>query len=187
MPYYPAVVDPYARYGWGAPDHGLLAQNFPAEMATSGIVMPTAGQVRVVRIRLPVTSSVTNIIMNVTTVGNTLTTGQCFAGLYTSAGVKIAVTADQAVPWVSTGIKTAALAAGPFTCVAADYYVAFWFNGTTGPSFASLPSPAAVLANLGRATPNLFWGSADTGITTTSPDPLGAQTVSGNAYWVGLS
>lgn len=186
MPYYPAFVDTYAREKWSAPDRGLLAQNMPVESALTGIIMPTAGQVRVIRVRLPKTSSVTNIVMYCSTAGNTLTSGQCFAGLYTGAGVKIGITATQHTAWASAGLQTMAIVGGPYACVAGEYSVAFWYNGTTAPTFFGVSGTAAAL-NVGRSSPSFFYASADTSITTTAPDPLGAQSTSGAAWWVGLS
>jgi len=126
--------------------------------------------------------------MVVTTAGNTLTSGQCFASLFSPAKALLGSTADQSTPWVSTGIKTMAIAGGAQNLPAGDYYVGFWYNGTTGPTFLrTAPVAGASSLNSGLATPNLLWGTADTGLTTTAPNPMGAQTAAGNPWWVALS
>lgn len=187
MPLYRGFPDPVTRYGWNASDRGLLASNGPVEMFTQNAVPGTAGRLEGARVRLPVAAPVTNIVLSCQTVGNTLTSGQCFAALWTPAGVLVAQTADQAASWVSTGVKTMALAGGPFSLPAGIYYAAWWYNGTTSPAWLRGPSTGAPTLNLGVSAPNLFWFTADTGLTTTAPSTLGAQTTSASAWWVGLS
>ena len=186
MPLYPPVVDTYARYGWTAANRGFLAENYPVRLATGASVVATAGRVEITKIGLPVGASVTNIILAVTVAGNTLTAGQCFASLYTGAGVLIGTSADQAASWVSTGLKTIALASGPFACVAGNYYIAYWFNGTTGPTLARASGNGSVFHNAGFSSPNFLWATADTSITTTPPATLGAQTGSIVPTWAAL-
>lgn len=185
MPLYPGAL----RYTWDASDHGLLAATSPPHLCTGSTVMGTGGRIEFAKIRVPQPVSVTNIVMSLITAGATLTAGQCFAALYTGASALVGVTADQASAWGSGAPKnvTMALASGPFSLSAGNYYVAFWFNGTTGPTWARAGAIDASLVNIGTATPNLMFGSADTSITTTAPGTLGAQTVRSAAWWVGLS
>ena len=183
MPLFPNRFD----YGFNAGDRtGILAESFQAQTATGGTATATAGRLELVKLKLLFPASVTNIIMGVVTVGNTLTAGQCFAALYTGAGALVGVTADQAAAWVSTGVKTMALASGPFTMAAGYCYVGFWYNGTTAPAMLRAGD------QLGHSEcrdghPNLLHGSADTGLTTTAPATFGAQTVQGTMWWAALS
>ena len=179
-------LDPPA--GWTARTRGWLAENYPLILGDNQTALPTAGRLEVVRLTLPVAASITNVLVYAQAGGTSLTSGQNFAVLYSSAGARIGVTADQTTAWGSSGLKTMALAGGPFAGAAADYYVAFWFNGTTGPAFVrkSVSSGANQL-NAGFSAPNLLWASADTGLTTTSPATMGTQTAQALAWWVGLS
>ena len=174
------------RYVFDPTDHNLLAWSMPPTNIGGGTVMPTAGLLTFVRIRVPKPITVTNIVMHVSTAGGTLTSGQCFAALY--AGVSlVGQTADQAVAWASTGLKTMALAGGPYSLTIGNHYVAFWFNGTTGPAFPRDSGFSAISANVGLSTPNFKCGTADTSITTTAPPTMGAQTSTGSHWSVALS
>lgn len=162
---------------------GWIAETIPINTAVSGTVAPTAGLLNVVRITLPRACSVTNIIMSVSTQGTALTSGQNFVALYTGAGVKVGVSADQTAAWGTTGLKTAALASGPFSMPAGNAYIGWWSNaGTTLVSMHRGVSLAAATLNSGFASPNLPVCSADGSLTTTAPDPLSAQTAAG-VYW----
>ena len=187
MPLYPPFVDLYSRYQIGTPDYGIQAASFAPVMAQGAFTFPTAGRVEFVKIRLPASASITNIVTMVVTAGGTLTAGQCFMALYTSAGALLGQTADQAAAWASTGIKIMAIAGGAQALPAGFYYVAGWFNGTTGPSPARATATATALTNYGLSTPNLVSGNADTAITTTAPATLGTQTGSSNYWWAALT
>lgn len=168
-------------------DRGFIAWNFPPHAATGSTPIPTAGTLYVHRIRRVPAGSITNINVVLAVAGSALTTGQCFATLFDSAGVPIGTTADQSVVWAgAAGLKTSALAGGPFTVAAGDYYVGLWFNGTTGPAlerYGALNS----MTNVGLSSPNLEFASSSTGLTTAPPDPFGAQSALALAYWIALS
>lgn len=181
------VFDPYARYTWQAPDRGILAESFPIGLATTQSAPSTAGRLEFAKIRLVNPASVTNILMYAQTGGSVLTSGQCFAVLYDGAGNRVGVSTDRAVAWASAGLQTMALVSGPFACAAGNYFVGFWYNGTTSPSWARSGGVAAAALNLGVSAPNFIVGNADTGLTTTSPATMGAQSSGGTWWWVGLS
>ena len=183
MPLYPNTQSYFLQ----VPEHGLLGASASPWNTSSSTIMGVAGRLELSRLRLPFPSSVTNIVMTVTTAGGTLTSGQCFAALYTGAGALVGVTATQHTAWESTGAKTMALASGPFACAAGLYYVGYWYNGTTAPTFRTAVTVTASHVNLGFSAPNLLAGTADTGLTTTAPATFGAQTSGGSAWWVGLS
>jgi hypothetical protein len=152
-------------------------------------VAPTvAGRLELVRLHLPVSTNVTNVCLGLGVVGSTLTSGQNFAGLWTAAGARVGVTADQASNWGSgTGIKAMALAGGPFSCASGDDYVGFWYNGTPSPSWLRWSGAGGAFFNAGLSAPNFRVCSADTGLTTTGPATLGAQTSASISWWAGLS
>lgn len=175
---------------WQSSDHGLLTWTCDPENVNSQTVLSTAGRFEFARLHLPAAQSVTNVLLYVGTAGSGLTAGQCFAALYTAAGVLVAQTADQASAWASTGTKTAALAGGPYQLPAGDYNVGAWFNGTTGPALGRSVGGGignAGFLNVGLATPNLRCGTSNTGLTTTAPGTMAPQTASTNPWWFALS
>lgn len=169
-------------------DHGFIAWSMQPLMAASSTVLATAGTMYIARVRrVPLGASVTNIVAFVTVGGSSLTSGQCFAALYTAGGVLVAATADQASAWASATVKTMALAGGPYTAAGGDYYVGLWFNGTTGPTLRTSANTSAATVNIGLSTPNLMTATANTGLTTSAPATLGAQTGSSIHMLVALS
>lgn len=187
----PLSTSPY-QYNFRPPDHNLLAWNYDGPSSTAGASVPlaTGGTLYVQKLKVPVASSVTNVVYYLTTLGTLLTSGQCFIALYQrAAGALIGVSADQSAVWATpgtTGLKTTALVGGPFVVQAGDIYVAFWYNGTTGPAFHRT-SGLSGLMNAGLGATVSRWGTADTGTTTTAPTTLGTIAASSTAYWMGLS
>jgi hypothetical protein len=167
-------------------DHGLLAWNYDPvyHSGSAGSLLGTAGTIYVMKLHVPA-CSVTNVIMYCTTAGNTLTSGQNFAGLY-QGGALIGATADQTTAWGSGGLKTMALASGPFTIAAGDAYIAAFSNGSTVPQFARTSNLSALI-NAGITATASNFGSADTGRTSTFPATLGTISAAGNAFWAALS
>ena len=171
---------------WTPSDQTLITWTFDPSAAISGATLSPAGTLHTFKMHNLMPASVTNIILEVSTAGSTLTSGQCFLALY-QAGALIGVTADQSTPWASTGLKTAALASGPFNITAGDVIVVAWYNGTTGPTFRG-GAGSAVCQNAGLATASLRFGKADTGKTTTAPSTLGTITANSNVpAWIALS
>lgn len=168
-------------------DHGMKAWSFDPAAITAGTA-PSDGVLQLCLVHLPVAASITNVCLHVTAQGTSLTTGNNIAALYTSAGVKVGVTADQTVAWATAGYKAMALAGGPFTCAAGDYYVGWWINGSaTDPSFARWGN--SVAANNGLAAPNFRFATADGSLTdaASAPAPFTTQTAASIGWWAGLS
>jgi hypothetical protein len=187
----PAWVSP-SSVTWGPADQGLIAWNYdgPAGPSSGSTALATAGTMYVMAVKLAQAASITNIVTVLIANGGTLTSGQCFAALYQGAGgALLGQTADQATAWGSGATKalTMAISGGPVAAAAGTLYVAFWFNGTTGPSFYRTNATAPIF-NIGLAATAARWGAANTGITTTAPGTLGTVNAGGiAAYWVGLS
>ena len=87
---------------WLPSDFGFISWAYDP-VAAAGNTVSTGGTVVVSRIHVPVACSVTNVIVAIATAGNTLTAGQCFAGLY-QGGAIIGTTADQHSAWTSNNI-----------------------------------------------------------------------------------
>lgn len=183
-----AVSHTHTPYDFTPPDLGWLAWSYDPVMAGNNATA-TAGTLYFQKLHLPASAVVTSVVLSVITAGITLTTGQCFAGLWRAdgTGALIAATADQSTNWQSIGLKTMALVGGPYSLAAGDYYVGYWTQGATQPSFGRSTN-AGVMLNGNLASPNLRMGTANTGLTTTAPNPMGAQTGTGSGPpWAALS
>ncbi|MFD8839869.1 CHAP domain-containing protein [Streptomyces griseofuscus] len=120
---------------FGPSDHGLLAWTMnPASCTTAGTTL-TAGVVYFVEVILRSAATISSVCAVIGTAGSGLTSGQCLAGLYTSSGTRVGVTADMSTTWNSAGDKTMALTSS-YSASAGKYYVALLFAGTTSPTFA---------------------------------------------------
>lgn len=169
-----------------ATDHSLVGYTFDPAGVQAGTVQPTAGLAQVARVRA-LSATVTNILLHATAGGSSLTAGQCFAALYTDAGVWMASTADQASSWAGGGLKTCTLTAPQTVTPYAWYRVLWWFNGTTGPTWSRGVNSSSAILNVGLSAPTLRYSTANSGLTTAAPGTIGTQTGGSTAWWVGLS
>lgn len=170
-------------------DRGWIAWNMPVQGANGAGIPGAAGILCLYRIRRVPATTITNIVTLCTAAGSVLTSGQCFAALYTAAGALVAQTVDQAAAWASNGVKTMALSSAQ-PVAAGDYYVGMWHNGTTGPTFLRWNNSTgnAVITNAGTAAPNLIAATTnDTGLTTLAPTNFGTQTANSQQIFVALS
>ena len=162
----------------------------PAFATQSSPPSGVAGRLQLARVRCPAPFAATAVRLYVATAGATLTAGQNLAGLYTAAGSLIAPTADLssgANSFLTADANSFALTGGPFNLPAGDYYVAWYYNGTTAPAFARAGSINGPLSNLGQSAPGLRFAIADTGLTTALPASFGSQSIASNCWWAGIS
>jgi len=174
-------------YDFRAADYGWITWSFDIAIPSSSSAPASSGTVQVIRLHVPVPSTVTNILLAISSGGSGLLGGQNLAGLY-QGGVLLGSTADQSAAWATSGMKTMAISGGPVAVAAGDVYVAFFANQTSGslPTFARASSSSWV--NGGRlANTNARFGIADTGRTTSLPSALGTISAVSIAYWAGLS
>lgn len=167
-------------------DHGFLTWSYDPALAAAGTIIGNGGTLYVVKLKLAQAATVTNIVMEVSTAGATLTAGQNFAALYSAAKALLAVTADQTTPWQSTGLKTMALAQAQ-AVPAGTVYACWWTVGSTLPTFTRGTALNAVQPNAGLSAANSRYSTADGSLTTTAPATIGTQTAASAAYWVALS
>ncbi len=167
-------------------DQGYQAWTYDVAGVQSFTVVPTAGLLEVIRIPIRRPTVVTSITLYLSVAGSVLTAGQCFVGLYNSAGALVGSTADQSTVWAANGVKTSALVGGPFTVTGPYCYVGIVFNGVTGPTIARSGVLIASAANAGMTGPTYRYSTADAGVTTTLPGTLGVQTSRGTMWWVAL-
>jgi len=169
-------------------DHNMVGWTFNPAMIQGGTILPTAGLLHVVRVKITSTV-ITNIVMHVSTAGATLTANRNLAAIFNSAGALLgagAVTADQSTAWSSTGLKTMPLSVAQAVS-GSSVYVGFYANGTTLPTFSRAGTALAGVSNVGLAAPNFKYATADTGLTTAMPANIGTQTAIATTWWVGLS
>jgi hypothetical protein len=184
-----ASVELASQAGWTAADNGWLTWNFDLSLCPATFNALTGGTIYLQRLNLRRACSVTNVIIFVGTAGGTLTTAQNFGGLYNSAGTLVAATADQTTNWGSTGLKTMALAAGPFALQAGYYYLALVSNGTTPIAPARVQNSSGPLVNAGIGTAATKRWALNATAQTSLP---GSLTLSSNtdgnlAIWSALS
>ena len=166
-------------------DHGLIAWSAAAAVVND-IGQPSSGAIRLIKITLKRAATISNIWLTITVAGATLTASQNFVGLYTSAGTRVALSADQSSNWTSTGVKSIALTAS-YSAAAGDYFVAILSNGTTIPTFSASSSgtnPSNV--NLTGATLR-FANGPSSQTTLPSSITMSSNTAAAAAYWVGVS
>jgi hypothetical protein len=148
----------------------------------------TSGTLYLVKITAQTAGPVTNIVLNLGTVGATLTSGQNLVALFDSAGNRLAVSADQTTAWGSgTGIKSAAISSTALTA-GADYWVAILSVGTTPAAFSRGPGSVAP-ANGGLATTVLKYAINGTGLTAIPSTITPSSNTGSNAatIWAALS
>jgi hypothetical protein len=168
-------------------DHGFLAWAYDPSPAGTFTVF-TGGVIQLVRIPIRATRTITNICLYIGTAGNTLTAGASWAGLYDSTGARLGQTADQAAAWISTGLKTMAIAGGPVTLNEGYYWVACVSTGTTIPALLRASGVGGGPINVGLSASNTRFGTFGTSQTTLpttiTPGSIGQAN---NAYWAALS
>jgi hypothetical protein len=161
-------------------DHGLISWDFDPTYGTSTYTLATAGTLYAAQVKVN-PGVITNVVYEVTTAGGTLTSGQCFAGIYQNGNL-LGSSADQATAWASTGLKTTALAS-PVTVQQGVIYVTFSFNGTTGPTLAA----ASARGNRGLAGTASRYATGATGATTALPAAFGTVAALAASPWVAVS
>jgi hypothetical protein len=183
----------------GLKNTGLLGYSFDPQTAQVPYLLAVAGSVYASAIPLAQENTVSKLWYDVTAAGATLTSGQCFALLFNSAGTLIGQSADQHTIWATAGLGGSAAggtalvasATGSLSNLAAGtYYGAVVATGTTKPTFAaSGADPLLVNAGLSAASANFLCAILATGVTTTPATvTMTSATVTGSSrIWFGLS
>jgi hypothetical protein len=166
--------------------NGLVAWNYD-QLACNNSQIATVGSVFYHRVVIPTAVTATNIVIYLGAGGNTLTSGQCFAGLYDSSGARLAVTADQSSAWTGIQVVKMALVGGPYALAAGTYYVAILANGTTGPRLISVQD-GTNQANMGETSaPRRFNKDASGHTSLPTSVTLTGLANPNVSHWVGLS
>lgn len=178
-----AGQDRYTREGIRVRGEGLIAQTWDRHTGANATIL-VDGTAYFTLIGLLAGDVVTNLSISVPIAGVTMSLSK--VGLYTTAGVRLALSADQGTAWESAGVKTIAMTS-PYTITTSGaYYVAIVAKGGTLPTvmrggiFAASTSQGAGIGS----------GSMVAGVQTGQTDlPTSATIVSGSgfAHWVGVS
>ena len=166
-------------------DLGFKAWNYDPALGSTGTIMPTAGRLEVLKVKLRDDATITNVHMVMTVAGGTLTSARNFVGLFQGPTL-LASSADMKATWEgSTGLLTMALAT-PQAAKAGDLFVGLYYTGTTAPTFLRCGASAGQGNGLFTGNASRF-SSADTGLTTALPSSIGTMTATAPTWWVGLS
>jgi Pectate lyase superfamily protein len=174
-------------------DASLLAWNYDPATIGSGTA-PASGTVQAIWVPVRVARSITNVILFQVAAGSGLVVSECYAGIYSSAGVQIGITADQSTPW-GTGadvFKTMALASGPFTVSPPGVWVLALANESAGgtPQWGRWQNFTATSANAGLSASKARWATGGTTQTSLPAGPITPSsyfTLAQVQYWAGLS
>lgn len=172
-------------------ENDLVGWSYDPVHAVSS-VGPAAGAIVLVRIPVRAGVTISNVIMAVATGGTSLTASQNYAGLYSSAGSRLALTADQSGVWNSTGIKTMALTSTYTPAAGVTWVWAAMLANASGstPAFARTGALAlADLASAGLTASERRYGTYGSGQTSlpSSITPASIAAITNSTYWIGLS
>ena len=120
---------------WTPADQGLAAWSMDPASCTGAGTTLSAGFIYLVQLLLRAPATLTKVHAVLGAAGSGLTSGQCLAGYYDTAGNRVGVTADMSTTWNSAGNKAMNLTAS-YAAPAGKLYAAYLFNGTTSPTFA---------------------------------------------------
>ncbi|MEU6635701.1 hypothetical protein [Streptomyces rochei] len=174
---------------WGPADQGLRAWSFDPSLAGFSSA-PVGGSVYLIRVKLRKATTISKIVLMTVVAGSGLTANQNYAGLYTSSGTRVAVTANQSSAWTTANNTLSMSLTSSYSAAAGDYYVAFVSNGSTRPGFVCATTLGATRtpgnANLSSGGYRYCIGA--TGQTSLpSSLSIASATPDANAYWVGLA
>jgi hypothetical protein len=172
-----------------ATDHGLIAWSFDPVHAVSS-TGTASGTLALVKVHLRSAATITNVLYAVAAGGTSLTSGQNLVGLYTSAGTRVAQTADQTTLMGAPQIIVAAFTT-PYVAAAGAYWIGILTNsGGASPQLArSGVSALSDLASVGLTAATRRFGAFGSGQTAlpTSITPASITAVTNGTFWAGLS
>lgn len=166
-------VDPYFRtFGMA------LAYAIDGTEVAGATGALTAGLMYGATFHVPYSAQQALVGVKMRVVGNGVGLTNGFVALYDAAtNVPLAVTAQQATAWQTTGLKTMPWAVSPGNLAGRKIRVGWWHTGTTGPSMARGQSQTNDIENLDLVlAESRFWQADDgvtpNGLTTTPPNPM---------------
>lgn len=173
-----------ATLDWQPQDMGLKGwTQDPASAA--GSATSVTQTIYWVKIPVRVATTITNIIVNVTAIAVTPVASQNLVGLYDSAGVKLAESADQGTAWSAGGIGTKTIPLiTPQAVSAGFYYAAMMSNAATPANFLRANSQSSSVLNIGST-----FRFVNTTGNTSLPASFtpGSANTDNNARWAAFS
>lgn len=175
---------------WSPPDSGLLAASSDPQYIPGGNLL-SGGVIQLIQLQFPRGGTVANLLYGVQTAGTALTSGQCWIGLYNSAGTLISNAVDQTTNFGSANDKTVAITvrAGQSLTIPAGSvaYVALLSNATTTQVSLWSPGSQSTAANINLAAGSYRYcqsGSAQSTLPTSITLSSATRT---RAYWAAAS
>ena len=168
-------------------DVGYKAWSYDPTLA-SGATATTAGVLWLQRVQIRKPVSVTKLYYGVVSIaGLSLTSSQCFAGLFDSTGQRVAVTADISAGFTAGNSELAFTLTGAVTLQPGYYWAAMLLNGSTLPTLARCQGQIGGLGNSQVGSAKRF-GTVLSAQTTmpTSFTPSSIANAVGSGHWVGL-
>jgi len=142
-----------AFLGIGQPaSQGYLAWSVEPQDATTVVANPTSTGNNLIKVYFPVGGFASKVDVNITTVG---TQTHTYFGLYTLAGVQIAVTADLTASWTGTGKFTATFASPAL--VSPGFYYVLW-NQTFSVAPQVTSGATCLVQNFNTTAATMFFG-----------------------------
>lgn len=164
--------------------HGLVSWNGDVATCGNSTILTTSGTVYLFRMDFSATATITGVGFWVTVAGATLTSGQCFTGLYSSAGTRLAVSATAHTAFTGTGWVAPAFTAATTVQGGSYAYGAILMNGTTMPTLAAGSGLAGIgNLNLTAGGGARFLAGPAGQATLPASITLSAQSLTGAATW----
>lgn len=171
----------------------LKAANFDPIFANGLTGALTSGRTYYQRLPIPHATPISNLIFRLWVGGSALTSSQCFAGVYSSAGTLLAKSADLSTTFASSGLKTVALipeagqslpVGGPGVWVR----TCLLFNGTTPPNILKTSSSVdGTIMDVGQSGTACRFSVDTTGRTAIQATDQGSTQETVATIWVGAS
>lgn len=170
---------------WQPEDQGFKAWSYGPEFSdVTGLRPPTTGRVNAVRIRVAKEIVVTQIHVNVSALGGTLTSGQNWLAIYNLAG-QLIVAGEATAAFGATGGRSVTVAST--TLPPADYFGVIVNRATTLTTFVCQSQVDATWANLNLPVDQPRTGLANLAVTTAMPAQLSGWANHSVVWWMALS
>jgi hypothetical protein len=174
--------------GWVPSDHGMISWSGDPSNATTNST-PANGSIYLVRLNLRYATTITKVWWCHTSAPNTPTSGQNFAGLYSSAGTLMSSANIDAK--TGNGPQSATLDAAQAVSAGSFVWAAFMFNATTPPTLLKHGGNTASgnIINLLATTARWAVNGTTTGLTAlpSSITPSSNSQTGVQAYWAAVS
>lgn len=181
-----ALLVPKAGSLWQPSDYSYKIWTGDPHNYPNSSLFGEAGRLELIRVKVPEEMEISKTFFGLAVAGLTLTNAFC---AWYQEGKFIVQSASQIANWESTGRKEAVMTAAK-TVKAGFLDVAFWVGtAITLPTFLRSTGAGGnpTILNGGLSAENSRYASANTGITTTAPETLGAKTARNISFWAAVA